>query len=101
MVPSGEVNVLQSMMSALVKLSDVHTFFFREIVNELQFFPLREPLHVPSKATINCSMWRRSDSERVWYEWCVEVVSNTEGEEVVLSTGHVHNPEGRSYHVRL
>jgi hypothetical protein len=29
------------------------------------------------------------------------VVSNTEGEEVVLSTGHVHNPEGRSYHVRL
>ena len=65
------------------------------------YFPLREPLLVPPKASINCSIWRRSDSERVWYEWCAEVTSNEGAEEVVLSTCYVHNPAGRSYHVRL
>ncbi|KAL7520424.1 hypothetical protein ACHAWX_005149 [Stephanocyclus meneghinianus] len=65
------------------------------------FFPLKEPLRVPPGAYVNCSIWRRSDRERVWYEWCAEVVTGEDGEEVVLSTGCVHNPGGRSYHVRL
>ena len=66
-----------------------------------QYFPLREPLRVPPEACINCSIWRRSDKERVWYEWCAEVVSIVGDGEVVLNTGYVHNPGGRSYHVRL
>jgi protein arginine N-methyltransferase 5 len=65
------------------------------------YFPLKEPLRVPPGAYVNCSIWRRSDRERVWYEWCAEVVSSEDIEEVVLSTGCVHNPGGRSYHVRL
>lgn len=66
-----------------------------------QLFPLRDPLRVPPGASINCSIWRRSDNERIWYEWCAEVVTNIDGREVVLNTGYIHNPGGRSYHVRL
>ncbi|KAL3786923.1 hypothetical protein HJC23_013258 [Cyclotella cryptica] len=65
------------------------------------YFPLREPLRVPPGAHVNCSIWRRSDRERVWYEWCAEVATSEGSEEVVMSTGCVHNPGGRSYHVRL
>jgi len=73
------------------------------------FFPLKEPLRVPPGATVNCSVWRRSDEERVWYEWCAEVVTTAiatnsetgkeEATSVVWSTSSIHNPGGRSYHV--
>eukprot|EP01082_Thalassiosira_pseudonana_P012452 g11440.t1 g11440 contig5:862896-863991(+) len=61
------------------------------------YFPLKEPLRVPPGATVNCSIWRQSDNERVWYEWSAEVVSSG----TVLSVTSLHNPGGRSYHVRL
>mmetsp|Transcript_30895 Transcript_30895/g.64754 ORF Transcript_30895/g.64754 Transcript_30895/m.64754 type:complete len:979 (-) Transcript_30895:15-2951(-) len=73
------------------------------------FFPLKEPLRVPPGATVNCSIWRRSDDGRVWYEWCAEVVTiadhsretmaGGEASTVVWGTSSIHNPGGRSYHV--
>uniref|UniRef100_A0A6U3ZRB4 Protein arginine N-methyltransferase n=1 Tax=Ditylum brightwellii TaxID=49249 RepID=A0A6U3ZRB4_9STRA len=67
------------------------------------YFPLREPLHVPTGSTVICTMWRKMDSSddgggRVWYEWCAEIVGKDDD---VISASHLHNPGGRSYHVRL
>jgi protein arginine N-methyltransferase 5 len=62
------------------------------------YFPLKQPLCVPEGSTINCSVWRRSDDGRVWYEWCAEVIDDG-GK--IWSTSSIHNPGGRSYHVRL
>lgn len=62
------------------------------------YFPLKESLRVPPGSTLNCSIWRRSDDKRVWYEWCAEVVAE-EGA-VVWGTSSIHNPGGRSYHVK-
>lgn len=66
------------------------------------YFPLKEPLRVPPGATVNCSVWRRSDVGRVWYEWCAEVVTaNGDSDEpCVWATSSIHNPGGRSYHVK-
>jgi len=66
------------------------------------YFPLKEPLRVPNQATVNCSIWRRSDNERVWYEWCAEVVSKDRngGEGVCWASSSMHNTGGRSYHVK-
>ena len=71
------------------------------------YFPLREPLHVPAGASVGLSIWRRCSSDRVWYEWCSEVYSEKDeregGREArdVVSASTVHNPNGRSYFVRL
>ncbi len=62
------------------------------------YFPLKQPLCVPEGGTVNCSVWRRSDDARVWYEWCAEVIDDDGN---VWSTSSIHNPGGRSYHVRL
>lgn len=62
------------------------------------YFPLKQPLCVPEGSIVHCSVWRRSDGERVWYEWCAEVSSN---DGIIWSTTSIHNPGGRSYHVRL
>ncbi|KAL7547820.1 hypothetical protein ACHAWF_011088 [Thalassiosira exigua] len=67
------------------------------------YFPLKDPLRVPAGASVNCSMWRRSDADRVWYEWCAEVVldlSRGTGAKTIVGTSSVHNPGGRSYHVK-
>ncbi|KAK1744545.1 protein arginine N-methyltransferase 5 [Skeletonema marinoi] len=62
------------------------------------YFPLKQPLCAPEGSTVNCSVWRRSDDARVWYEWCAEVIDNNGN---IWSTSSIHNPGGRSYHVRL
>lgn len=66
------------------------------------YFPLRDPVMVPSGGTITCSIWRRTDishgNGRVWYEWCVTVTSS-DGEETAVTA--IHNPNGRSYDVTL
>lgn len=62
------------------------------------YFPLKQPLCVPEGSTVNCSVWRRSDGGRVWYEWCAEVIDNDGN---IWSTSSIHNPGGRSYFVRL
>jgi len=69
------------------------------------YFPIKEPLFVPPGASIAALMWRRLDSEsgRVWYEWGVDVVSpkGDSMSDTVIACSPVHNPGGRSHHVRL
>ena len=69
------------------------------------YFPLREPMYVPSGASVSVSMWRKGSNDRVWYEWCAEV-STPDGDydtssRKIIHSSPVHNPNGRSYFVRL
>jgi len=61
------------------------------------YFPLREPILVPDSSTIIASIWRKTEDSRVWYEWSAQVKKGTE----VLAITPIHNPNGRSYHVKL
>lgn len=61
------------------------------------FFPLKEPLCVPGGATLSLSIWRKVEESKVWYEWGAEVF----GEEKLFGCSAIHNPNGRSYFVRL
>lgn len=66
------------------------------------FFPLRDPLFVPHEGRIQCGIWRKVEESngagRVWYEWCVSILSKTNE---ILAISPVHNPNGRSCVVRL
>jgi len=61
------------------------------------YFPLREPQVAPMGASVQCTMWRKCDEGRVWYEWCSEVIVNDR----VVAISNLHNPNGRSCIVRL
>ena len=61
------------------------------------YFPLREPILVPDSSTMIASLWRKTEDSRVWYEWSAQVKKD---EEVVAVTP-IHNPNGRSYYVKL
>ena len=56
------------------------------------FFPLAAPLPAPAGAPITVHVWRCVSAHKVWYEWAAECAG--------VHT-HVHNPNGRSYHVGL
>lgn len=71
------------------------------LYSTLQYFPLKQPLWVPPGATVNCSIWRRSDESRVWYEWCADVVDTTHSSNgTLLAASSIHNPGGRSSYVK-
>ncbi|KAI0064783.1 PRMT5-domain-containing protein [Artomyces pyxidatus] len=36
------------------------------------FFPLKEPLYLPSNAELQVSIWRLTNARQVWYEWYAE-----------------------------
>ncbi|KAL0954806.1 hypothetical protein HGRIS_003752 [Hohenbuehelia grisea] len=36
------------------------------------FFPLKEPLYLPSNSELHVSIWRLTDERKVWYEWYAE-----------------------------
>ncbi|KAF9266605.1 PRMT5-domain-containing protein [Marasmius fiardii PR-910] len=36
------------------------------------FFPLREPLYLPSNSELHVSIWRLTNQRQVWYEWHAE-----------------------------
>lgn len=121
------VNVLASMYTEKIKDTTIHGFLgtFHCVLYEAHdekseisiapnsfsvgmfswfplYFPLKEPLLVPVNANIRCSVWRKTDSNgrngsRVWYEWCAEILS-ADG---ILNVSSLHNPNGRSSHVRL
>lgn len=61
------------------------------------YFPIKEPQIVPPGASVYCNIWRKCENDRVWYEWCSEVKSKDK----TLSISSLHNPNGRSYIVRL
>jgi protein arginine N-methyltransferase 5 len=66
------------------------------------FFPLRDPMFVPSGGSVQCGIWRKVEASngggRVWYEWCVSIISKSNE---ILSISPIHNPNGRSCVVRL
>ncbi|KAI0264494.1 PRMT5 arginine-N-methyltransferase-domain-containing protein [Gloeopeniophorella convolvens] len=36
------------------------------------FFPLKEPLYLPSNSELQVSIWRQTNQRQVWYEWYAE-----------------------------
>ncbi|PIL29772.1 hypothetical protein GSI_07977 [Ganoderma sinense ZZ0214-1] len=36
------------------------------------FFPLKDPLYLPADAELTVSLWRLTDTRKVWYEWFAE-----------------------------
>jgi type II protein arginine methyltransferase len=66
------------------------------------FFPLRDPLFIPCGGSVHCSIWRKIEASngggRVWYEWCVRITSKANE---IVAISPVHNPNGRSFVVRL
>ncbi|KAI0314613.1 shk1 kinase-binding protein 1 [Amylostereum chailletii] len=36
------------------------------------FFPLKDPLYLPSNSELQVSIWRLTNQRQVWYEWCAE-----------------------------
>jgi len=36
------------------------------------FFPLKEPMYLPSNSELHVSMWRLTNERQVWYEWYAE-----------------------------
>ena len=55
------------------------------------FFPLKNPLFVPSGSTVEICVWRKVSRTKVWYEWCVTKPTVTP----------IQNPGGRSYWLGL
>jgi protein arginine N-methyltransferase 5 len=56
------------------------------------YFPLKSPIHVPKDAVISTQFWRRSASQKVWYEWSVSIKLN--GVDIYYSD--IHNKQGCS-----
>lgn len=61
------------------------------------YFPLREPQIAPKGSSAKCIIYRKCDENRVWYEWCSEIIVNNTS----INTSPLHNPNGRSCVVRL
>ncbi|KAK1224056.1 hypothetical protein PQX77_008386 [Marasmius sp. AFHP31] len=50
------------------------------------FFPLREPLYLPSNSELHVSIWRLTNQRQVWYEWHAESFLSIQGTSFELST---------------
>mmetsp|Transcript_16720 Transcript_16720/g.25262 ORF Transcript_16720/g.25262 Transcript_16720/m.25262 type:complete len:501 (-) Transcript_16720:1503-3005(-) len=61
------------------------------------YFPLKEPLFIPAGGNVSVSIWRRTEESKVWYEWGAQVFLGDQPH----GCSAIHNPNGRSYHVRL
>lgn len=61
------------------------------------YFPFHQPLQVPSQSNVSVSMWRKTEDNRVWYEWYAKV--HRKGE--VIDSTPIHNVNGRSSHVSM
>lgn len=108
-VPSGPVMVhgflgtfsavlYRSKNGSLATLSTCPSSFSKGMFSWFPlYFPLREPILVPDGSTIVASVWRKTQDARVWYEWSAQVIRENQ----VLALTHIHNPNGRSYYVKL
>jgi protein arginine N-methyltransferase 5 len=61
------------------------------------YFPLKEPLLVPAGADVAFSIWRKVEKDKVWYEWGAQAFDKYKS----YGCTPIHNPNGRSYQVRL
>lgn len=55
------------------------------------FFPLKEPVQLKAGEKVEAHIWRCIGPTKVWYEWAITSPVTT----------HIHNTNGRSYHVGL
>ncbi|XP_060519881.1 protein arginine N-methyltransferase 5 [Cylas formicarius] len=53
-------------------------------------FPLAEPVQLRAGDVVQVSFWREESTDRVWYEWCLELPLRSS----------IMNPNGRSYHIK-
>jgi len=62
------------------------------------YFPISEPVYVPKDTKIRVHFWRNVSEEqhKVWYEWSFEDVNPRSGISSVI-----HNPSGRSSHIKF
>lgn len=51
----------------------------------------QEPLHLKGGEAVKVHIWRCVGATKVWYEWAASAPV----------TSHIHNVNGRSYHVGL
>ncbi|KAI0661471.1 PRMT5-domain-containing protein [Cubamyces menziesii] len=49
------------------------------------FFPLKEPLYLPADSELTVSLWRLTDTRKVWYEWFAEAF-------LPVPSSSVHSP---------
>jgi len=56
------------------------------------FFPLKTPIYLPSDSTITIHFWRLTNSQKVWYEWCIDTS---------FGPSVIHNVGGRSSWIGL
>ncbi len=52
---------------------------------------MQEPLHLKGGEAVKVHIWRCVGATKVWYEWAASAPV----------TSHIHNVNGRSYHVGL
>jgi len=55
------------------------------------YFPLREPIYIPSGSNLEVHFWRNCTPVKVWYEWSISKPSHCP----------IHNPNGRSYYIGM
>lgn len=79
------------------------------------FFPLKEPLYMPSDSELRVSIWRQTNGKKVWYEWLAEgflpIPTSLRASGAAKDTGEItlvkigqtslHNPNGRSSWIGL
>ncbi|KAJ3312571.1 Protein arginine N-methyltransferase 5 [Boothiomyces sp. JEL0838] len=63
------------------------------------YFPIKNPVYLPSGSKVVCSFWRLTTSRKVWYEWCVIPV--IDGKEMLGMASSIHNKDGESYWIGL
>jgi protein arginine N-methyltransferase 5 len=98
-----DVNVRQSMLHGFIGYFD--TKLYKDISLSIHpatfstgmfswfpiFFPVLNPIAVTMNEKVTVHMWRKVDKQGVWYEWSLTSPTLTQ----------IHNPNHRSYHVRL
>lgn len=55
------------------------------------FFPMSNPIQLEKSDTVTFNIWRKSNKEKVWYEWLV----------TKPVPSFIHNLNGRTYSIRL
>ena len=58
------------------------------------FFPFKEPLFLPSGAELDVGIWRLTDKDKVWYEWCAEAFLPTDDAVAATANSMGRSPSG-------
>jgi protein arginine N-methyltransferase 5 len=61
------------------------------------YFPLHVPVFLPAGCQVGVTVWRLSDTKKVWYEWSLQVTHSGQ----IIYTSAIHNPQGRSSWIGL